>query len=295
MSEPGESAAAAVNQEPDILDDVNRAIARLEAHADPDVPAQLQTILQGIDDVHRTGLTRLMNSIRSMAGDAFVNRLLADHAVRLLLMSYELVPVDRRLQAEEALDTVRGHLHARSIDVEIFEVVGGVIYARLHGVKPGDPVEEAAVRDVESALKESFIGFQELVLGPRDSGKRAASQFVPLSSLGRARRPTYHRAMAESDLTPGTLRAVTILEESVLLARVGEQVYAVQNRCGESPLPLEFSSITGSEIRCSWHGCRYDVRSGQRVDGDFERLRVYPVRVDKGDISIAVGTAGAVS
>ena len=41
-----------------------------------------------------------------MAGDAFLNRLAADPAIRLLLMSYELLAVDRRLLAEEALDAV---------------------------------------------------------------------------------------------------------------------------------------------------------------------------------------------
>ena len=68
-----------------------------------------------------------------MAGDAFINRLAADPAIRLLLMSYDLLAVDRRLLAEEALDTVRGHLHDHGIDVELSEVVGGAVYVKLHG------------------------------------------------------------------------------------------------------------------------------------------------------------------
>ena len=291
--ETGTKLGAALIAEADILENVDRAIARLESHSDPAVRSELATLLQGIDDVHRTGLTRLMSAIRGMAGDAFVNRLLADPAIRLLLMSYELVPVDRRLQAEEALDAVRGHLHARGIDVEIREVVGGVVYVRLHGIEASGQAAAAVVRDLEAALKETFIGFQELVLGPRESAVRAESQFVPLSSLSRARRPTYHRAMAETDLAPESLRVVIVQDQSVLLARVDEQIYAVQNRCGDSPLPLEFSVIRGPEIQCSWHGCRYDVRSGQRADGGSERLRVFPVRVEKGEIEIAIGTEGA--
>ena len=80
------------------------------------------------------GLSHLMDVIRGMGGDAFVNRLIGDPAIRMLLMSYDLVPVDRRLMAEEALDMVRGHLHSHGVDVEILEVVGGVVYVRIHGL-----------------------------------------------------------------------------------------------------------------------------------------------------------------
>ena len=70
-----------------------------------------------------------MGAIQSMAGDAFVNRLTGDPAIRLLLMSYDLLAVDRRTLAEEALDAVRGHLHAHGVDVELVEVLKELINA----------------------------------------------------------------------------------------------------------------------------------------------------------------------
>jgi nitrite reductase/ring-hydroxylating ferredoxin subunit/Fe-S cluster biogenesis protein NfuA len=277
----------------DVLAEVERAIARLEAHPDPAVRSQLRTVLRGIDAVHRTGLAHLIAGIHAMAGDAFLNRLLGDPAVRLLLMSYNLVAVDRRLQAEEALDAVRGHLHDHGIDVEIREVVGGVVYVRLHGLESGRIPEAAVQRDLEAALKDGFVGFQELVLRQRDEGP--GTQFVPLGSLQRARRPVYRRALADAELPTGTLKAVEVQGQPLLLARVDGEVYAVRNRCGDSPLPLEFSRLEGAEIRCSWHGCCYDVRSGQRLDGGGERLPVYPVRVENGEIDVALGTEVAAS
>ncbi len=290
MSEPREAAA----HDRDVLEEVERAIARLEAHPDPEVRSELRTLLQGIDAVHRTGLSRLMSAIHGMAGDAFVNRLLGDPAIRLLLMSYDLVAIDRRLQAEEALDAVRGHLHDHGIDVEIREVVGGVVYVRLHGLDSGGIPEGAILRDLEAALKDGFIGYQELVLRQSDEGP-GTSQFVPLGSLQRARRPVYRRALADDELAQGALKAVELFGQPLLFARVDGEVYAVRNRCGDSPLPLEFSQLQGAEIQCSWHGCRYDVRSGQRLDGGGERLPVYPVRVGDGEISVALGTEPAAS
>ena len=121
-------------------------------------------LLEGIDSVHRAALTHLMDAIHSMGGEAFVNRLSADPAIRLLLMSYDLLAVDRRLVAEEALDRVRGHLHAHSVDVELTEVAGSVVYVRLHGLERASVAPEAVARDLEAALRDGLPGFQELSL-----------------------------------------------------------------------------------------------------------------------------------
>ena len=71
------------------------------------------------------------------------------------------------------------------------------------------------------------------------------------------------------------------------------EVHAVSNRCGESPLPLEFGVLEGAELRCSWHGCRYDVRTGERLDGGDERLPVFPVAQEHDQIQVAVGVEPA--
>jgi nitrite reductase/ring-hydroxylating ferredoxin subunit len=86
---------------------------------------------------------------------------------------------------------------------------------------------------------------------------------------------------------------VRIGDVPVLLVRVDGDVYAVRNQCGESPLPLEFSTLDGAELRCSWHGCRYDVRSGHRTDGQAGRLQVFPVSVEGGRIRVALDVAAA--
>src|SRR4029434_3851221 len=202
----------------DILEDVQRVIAELEAHPDPAVrtaistllqgidavqrsalthlagaldthpdPAirpAISTLLQGIDAVHRSALTHLVGAIHAMAGEAFLNRLTADPAIRLLLMSYDLIAVDRRLHAEESLDSVRGHLHDHGIDVELTEVVGGAVYVKLHGLERSNIAVEAVRHDLEEALRAGLIGFQELVIGAR-----ATTQNSPLLHAGGPRRP----------------------------------------------------------------------------------------------------------
>src|SRR5215472_14831197 len=188
----------------DILAEVQRLIDALELHPDPAVRADVTALLQGIDAVHRTALTHLVDAIRGMAGDAFVNRLAGDPAIRLLLMSYELVAGDRP--------------------------------------SGGSPLLQVGVR--------------------------------------RAQRPAYRRVCDTADIVLGQIKAVDIEGQPILIANVDGEFHAVTNRCGDTPLPLQFGTLEGAELRCSWHGCRYDVRTGKRCDGGSEQLGISPVAVE---------------
>ncbi len=279
-----------IEERQDVLDQVSSVIASLSSHSDPEVREHVDVLLAGIDAVHRVALTHLFNAIKSMGGDAFINRLTTDPAIRILLMSYDLLAIDRRLTAEEALDEVRGHLHARGIDVELLDVAGSEVFVRLHGLDGNPATEEAVRRDIESALREGLIGFQILVIGERQQQK--PNNLVQLGGLRRANKPVYRTVLSEDDLQPGDMKAVDVDGTSILIANLEDGgLFAVANHCGESPLPLEYSVLTGSVLVCSWHGCQYDLRSGARVDerGD-ERLRVYPVRVSSGEIQLATHT-----
>ncbi|MGI8498716.1 MAG: Rieske 2Fe-2S domain-containing protein [Gemmatimonadaceae bacterium] len=282
----------------DVLAEVERLIGVLTAHPDPAVGQTVTALLDRVDAVHRTALAHLMGAIQSMAGDAFVNRLTGDPAIRLLLMSYDLLAVDRRTLAEEALDAVRGHLHAHGVDVELVEVLGGVVSIRLHGAPPpDDPSYDGIVRDIDQALHAGLLGFQELEV--RDGkGARPVSKdstFLPLAALQLAFRPVYSAVCPAADIAPGSTRSAIVNGMGVLLAHVDGEFYAVQNACGDGPLPLDYSTLDGAELTCSWHRCRYDIRTGHRLDypdaGQDEQLAVYPVRVRDGMIEVVVGTA----
>jgi len=273
----------------DLLDEIAEIIAALEGHSDPLVREQTASLLRGIDAVHRTALTHLFSAIVGMGGEQFMDRLTADPAIRLLFMSYDLLAVDRRINTEEALDAVRGHLHSHGVDVELLDVGGSEVFVKLHGVEKSELSVDAVRRDIEAALREGLIGFQILVIGERQRAPKAA-ELVKLGGLRRANRPVYHTAFAASDLEPGSTRAIDAGDAAILVANVDGEYYAVAANCGESPLPLAYSVLTDAILVCSWHGCRYDVRSGARADeSGGERIRVYPVRVEAGNVEVAVG------
>lgn len=270
----------------DVLEEVDALIARLESHPDPVVREAVERLLAGIDAIHRTALTHLVAALVGMGGDALLNRLTADPAIRLLLMSYDLVAVDRRLQTEEALDPVRGHLHAHGIDVELSDVVGGTVYLRLHGLERSGADPAAVRRDLEEALRAGLLGFQQLELTDRARG--AEGGLVAMGRLRRANRPVHRAVCAEEEVGPGTMRSAEIDGIAVLVVNLDGEFHALRNRCGESPLPLEFGTLMGGELLCPWHGCRYDIRTGRRLDGVDERVPVYPAMVKDGQIHVAL-------
>lgn len=275
----------------DVLDVVQRAIERLGRHPDPEVRADAESLLAGIDAVHRTALAKLVAALQAMGGDALMTRLVADPAIRLLLMSYDLITVDRRLMAEEALDGVRGHLHSHGVDVELVDVLGGVVYVQFHGLENAGVAESLVRQDVERALREGLRGFQQLEVGTRRPTPSGGAVFVPLEGLRRLNRPVRQTAARVEEVAPGQLHGVVVDNHPVLLANVDGEWHAVADRCGDSPLPLRFSTIEGHVITCSWHGCRYDVRTGHRLDRPGASLAVYPVSVSGNEVQVAIAVA----
>lgn len=281
----GDPRSASVHQT-DLLEEAEQLIDALRAHEDREVWESVERLLECIDVVHRNGLTHLVSAIHGMAGDAFLHRLCADPAIRLLLMSYDLVAVDRRIMAEEALDPVRGHLHDHGIDIELSEVVGGVVYIRLHPPMEDEELRGRIRRDLEEGLREGLPGFQELEIGDRRAG---ASRLVQIGGLGKVRKPVYRDVADASKVAEGALHPVAVDDLPLLLTRIDDEVYAVRNRCGDSPLPLEFGELDGHTLVCSWHGCRYDMRTGA-AEGSATRLDVFPVRVEGERVEVAVAT-----
>jgi nitrite reductase/ring-hydroxylating ferredoxin subunit len=119
------------------------------------------------------------------------------------------------------------------------------------------------------------------VTAPHEAG------FIPAESLRVRGRPDWRVAFARDDLPPGSLRAVEIDGGPVLLCGTEDGVYAYRNGCGGGPLPLHLGTQAGAEIHCPWHGCRYDVRTGKRIDGTGADLEPFRVAVRDGVVHVA--------
>ena len=64
---------------------------------------------------------------------------------------------------------------------------------------------------------------------------------------------------------PGTLLDVEAGQESIVLANIDGDLYALQNRCSHQDLPLSDGELDGDRLECLYHGARFDVCTGRAV------------------------------
>ena len=66
--------------------------------------------------------------------------------------------------------------------------------------------------------------------------------------------------------TPGRVQEVTVGGASVLVARIGDDFCAVENRCAHLPVPLEGGRVEDGTIVCPLHNSRFDLCTGANLD-----------------------------
>ena len=93
------------------------------------------------------------------------------------------------------------------------------------------------------------------------------------------------RAASLDAVPPGQPMLVEIEGTHVVLARVGDRVYACGGVCAHQGGPLSEGKLSGFRLACPWHGWMYDVRTGQcAFPGRGASVPSYPVRADAGEV-----------
>ena len=85
-------------------------------------------------------------------------------------------------------------------------------------------------------------------------------------------------------LAAGELRAFVVRGRKVLLCRVEDDFYAIENVCPHASVPLTRGKLFGHELACPFHGGRLDVRDGSPVE--------LPIRCAAGTFALRRSEAG---
>lgn len=91
-----------------------------------------------------------------------------------------------------------------------------------------------------------------------------------------------------SDVPPGTARCVTVGGKELALFNIDGTFYVIDNTCLHRGGPLAEGELDGTVVTCPWHGWQYDVTTGVNVMDDAQRVQRYDVRVEGGEVLIAV-------
>ncbi len=112
----------------------------------------------------------------------------------------------------------------------------------------------------------TFIPVEQIKFGYSRKPKQPRPVWIPVGKL--------------AELSPGKLSAAKTDEGEILLYRIDDDVFALQNACLDSILPLQMGSVDGYILTCPWHGCKYDLRSGQIQNNSGLKLQTYPVQIN---------------
>ncbi|HKA36235.1 MAG TPA: Rieske (2Fe-2S) protein [Thermoanaerobaculia bacterium] len=86
-------------------------------------------------------------------------------------------------------------------------------------------------------------------------------------SSGRELPETFAPVLADSDLREGEPRRAMYKETPLLLVREGSRVYCLAETCAHLGGPLSEGKLEGSTIVCPWHASRFDLATGEAIDG----------------------------
>lgn len=267
-----------------------------------------EQLVREVTDLYGAGLERLMQLVVRAAPEV-ADELVADDLVASLLLVHGLHPhpVERRIT--DALDTVRPYLGSHGGDVRLLDVDGEVVRLQFSGSCSSCPSSavtlELAVQDAVRAAAPEVASIEVVA-----QVKEPTGSVIPAESLlGRVRAgrhaPTaWHPVPALTDLAPGEVGGFRVAGTTVLACRVGEDVYAYQDRCGGCGESLAGAVLhrrmasADVVLRCPRCRAHFDVvHAGASIDaaGTSGHLEPVPLLMREGVLSMAVATSSSES
>jgi nitrite reductase/ring-hydroxylating ferredoxin subunit len=69
-----------------------------------------------------------------------------------------------------------------------------------------------------------------------------------------------------SDFSTGKAKVIQAEGIAIVINRVDDKFYAVENRCPHMGLPLGANKVDGTVITCPFHGSKFDMCTGENLD-----------------------------
>jgi len=99
------------------------------------------------------------------------------------------------------------------------------------------------------------------------------------------------RLCAADDIAPGTARRFDVGDQRICVVRIGEEFYAVGDRCSHADFSLSEGEVWSDEreIECWKHGSTFSLVTGEPQSlPATSPVPVYNVRVEDGDVMVEI-------
>ena len=89
------------------------------------------------------------------------------------------------------------------------------------------------------------------------------------------------------EVEDGDHRVVDLDGTAVLVVRVGDGFFAIENVCTHDGGELTGGCVDAGTIACPRHGARFDLASGEALSAPaYEPVATFPVRIDNGMVFV---------
>jgi ferredoxin-nitrite reductase len=100
-------------------------------------------------------------------------------------------------------------------------------------------------------------------------------------------------AVPLTELIPGAVRKVRVVNSEVALISSAEGVLAFENSCPHQGGPLSEGSVEGTTVTCPLHGFKFEGKTGACLTEARYSLRRFETKVDQGKVWVRISPASA--
>ena len=95
------------------------------------------------------------------------------------------------------------------------------------------------------------------------------------------------------ELENESLRKFRVEGRDVVVVRIGDEVFALEDRCSHEDYPLSDGWVDEGKVCCAMHGAQFDPRTGEALTMPaYEDIRAYSVQVEDGTVFIEMEEDG---
>ena len=98
----------------------------------------------------------------------------------------------------------------------------------------------------------------------------------------------FTRVCRVDDIPAGVTKVIEVEGRTILLAKLNDAVFALENICTHDGGLLGNANIVDGQIECPRHGARFDITTGEATQlPAVAELNTYEVKIENGEVYVA--------
>lgn len=264
----------------ELVDRVQELQERLD-DLGPSVPRELaDELVSAIVRMYGAGLERMLAALFEAGPEAerIAVSLADDPLVAALLLIHDLHPIALEQRVQHALDSVRPYMESHGGNVELLSVEHGVARIHLQGscsdCAASSVTLELAIKQALEEMAPDLEGLEvEGTSAPATAGSESA--WIQIESV--------------SGLAEGSLAAVSVGGQELVVANVEGNLLAYQDRCASCGAHLHDGLLITGKLSCPECARSFFLpRAGRSLDGERLQLEPVPLLAEDGSVKVAL-------